>query len=160
MMTWTQKEASLLKDLKGQEQLCVDKYGKYADEACDPELKELFRTIQQVEQGHLDTVTTLLNGQMPPQGNQQNQQNQQPQRYAEFPPQGAQDVQQAYRRDKYLAEDALCTEKEVSGAYNVSIFEFRDPQVRQLLHQIQGAEQQHGEMLYRYMAKSGMYQAQ
>lgn len=160
MMTWTQKEASLLKDLKGQEQLCVDKYGKYADEACDPELKELFRTIQQVEQGHLNTVTTLLNGQMPQQGNAQKQQNQQPQRYAEFPSQGAQDVHRAFQQDKFLAEDALCTEKEVSGAYNVSIFEFRDPQVRQLLHQIQGAEQQHGEMLYRYMAKSGMYQAQ
>ena len=160
MMTWTQKETSLLKDLKGQEQLCVDKYGKYADEACDPELKELFRTIQQVEQGHLDTVTALLNGQMPPQGNTQKQQSQQPQRYAEFPSQGAQDVQRAFQQDKFLAEDALCTEKEVSGAYNVSIFEFRDPQVRQLLHQIQGAEQQHGEMLYRYMAQSGMYQAQ
>lgn len=166
MMTWTQKEASLLKDLKGQEQLCVDKYGKYANEACDPELKQIFRTIQQTEQSHLSTVTTLLNGQMPQQngqqqGNQQNQQNgQSQQRYAEFPPQSAQNVQQAMQHDKFLAEDALCTEKEVSGAYNTSIFEFRDPQVRQLLHQIQGAEQQHGEMLYQYMAKNGMYQAQ
>ena len=159
MMTWTQKEASLLKDLKGQEQLCVDKYGKYADEAHDPELKALFRQIQQTEQSHLQTVNTLLNGQMPQQNGQQNQQ-QNPQRYAEFPAQSAADVQQAMAHDKFLAEDALCTEKEVSGAYNVSIFEFRDPQVRQLLHQIQGAEQQHGEMLYQYMARNGMYQAQ
>lgn len=160
MMTWTQKEASLLKDLKGQEQLCVDKYGKYADEANDPELKALFRQIQQTEQSHLQTVTTLLNGQMPPQSGQQSQQQQTPQRYAEFPAQSAADVQQAMAHDKFLAEDALCTEKEVSGAYNVSIFEFRDPQVRQLLHQIQGAEQKHGEMLYQYMARNGMYQAQ
>ena len=163
MMTWTQKEASLLKDLKEQEQLCVDKYGKYANEACDPELKDIFRQIQQTEQSHLQTVTSLLNGQMPQQNqnSQQKQQNQQNlQRYAEFPPQGAADVQQAMQHDKFLAEDALCTEKEVSGAYNVSIFEFRDPQVRQLLHQIQGAEQQHGEMLYQYMARNGMYQAQ
>ncbi|MBR3765493.1 MAG: spore coat protein [Clostridia bacterium] len=167
MMTWTQKEASLLKDLKGQEQLCVDKYGKYANEACDPELKDIFRQIQQTEQSHLQTVTSLLNGQMPQQNGQQNQNSQQKQqnqqnlqRYAEFPPQGAADVQQAMQHDKFLAEDALCTEKEVSGAYNVSIFEFRDPQVRQLLHQIQGAEQQHGEMLYQYMARNGMYQAQ
>lgn len=161
MMTWTQKETSLLKDLKNQEQLCVNKYGKYADEACDPELKQLFRTIQQAEQGHLQSVTSLLNGQLPQPGGQQGQQDQQkPQRYAEFPPQGAQDVQQAFQHDKFLAEDALCTEKEVSGAYNVSIFEFRDPQVRQLLNQIQGAEQRHGEMLYQYMARSGMYQAQ
>lgn len=28
-MTWTQKETSLLKDLKDQEQLCVDKYAEY-----------------------------------------------------------------------------------------------------------------------------------
>ena len=39
MITWTQKEASLLRDLKSQEQLCVDKYGKYAAAACDPELQ-------------------------------------------------------------------------------------------------------------------------
>ena len=167
MMTWTQKEASLLKDLRSQEQLCVDKYGKYADEACDPELKDIFRQIRQTEQSHLQTVTTLLDGRMPQQnqqGQQQGQQNQQNQqnlqRFAEFPPQGAADVQQAMQHDKFLAEDALCTEKEVSGAYNVSIFEFRDPQVRQLLHQIQGAEQKHGEMLYQYMARNGMYQAQ
>ena len=163
MMTWTQKEASLLKDLKGQEQLCVDKYGRYASEACDPELQQIFRQIQQTEQSHLQTVTTLLNGQMPQQNGQgqQNQQSQKPlQQYAQFPPQGAADVQQAFQHDKFLAEDALCTEKEVSGTYNTSIFEFRDPQVRQLLHQIQGAEQQHGEMLYQYMAKNGMYQAQ
>ena len=163
MMTWTQKETSLLKDLKGQEQLCVDKYGKYAAAACDPELQQIFRQIQQTEQSHLQTVTTLLNGQMPQQNgqSQQNQQKQKPlQQYAQFPPQGASDVQQAFQHDKFLAEDALCTEKEVSGAYNTSIFEFRDPQVRQILHQIQGAEQQHGEMLYQNMAKNGMYQAQ
>ena len=163
MMTWTQKEASLLKDLKGQEQLCVDKYGKYAAQACDPELQQIFRTIQQVEQSHLQTVTTLMNGQMPANaGQQQGQQSQQaPQTAQDCPcqPQGM-SLQQAMAHDKFLAEDALCTEKEVSGAYNTSIFEFRDPQVRQLLHQIQGAEQQHGEMLYQYMAKNGMYQAQ
>lgn len=166
MMTWTQKEASLLKDLKGQEQLCVDKYGKYAEAACDPELQQIFRQIQQTEQSHLQTVTTLMNGQMPQQGGQSQQgQQQKPHsdehlhRYAEFSPQGM-TLQQAMAHDKFLAEDALCTEKEVSGAYNVSIFEFRDPQVRQLLHQIQGAEQQHGEMLYQYMARNSMYQAQ
>ena len=160
MMTWTQKEASLLKDLKGQEQLCVDKYGKYAAQACDPELQQLFRTIQQVEQGHLQTVTALLNGQMPA-TQQQSQPQQQPAQEQDCTCQmQGMSVQQAMAHDKFLAEDALCTEKEVSGAYNTSIFEFRDPQVRQLLHHIQGAEQQHGEMLYQYMAKNGMYQAQ
>lgn len=160
MMTWTQKEASLLKDLKGQEQLCVDKYGKYAQQAHDPELQQLFRQIQQTEQQHLQTVTALMNGQMPQQGGSQGQQmQQQNQQGCQCQPKGM-SIQQAMEQDKFLAEDALCTEKEVSGAYNTSIFEFRDPQVRQILNQIQAAEQQHGQMLYQYMAKSGMYQAQ
>ena len=34
-MTLTQKETSLLSDLKSQEQLCIDKYQRYSDEACD-----------------------------------------------------------------------------------------------------------------------------
>lgn len=160
MMNWTQKEASLLKDLKGQEQLCVDKYGKYAQQAHDPELQQLFRQIQQVEQQHLQTVTTLMNGQLPQQGGQQqNQQAQQVPHAEPSLPQGM-SVQQAMAEDKFLCEDALCTEKEVSGAYNTSIFEFRDPQVRQALNQLQSAEQEHGEMIYQYMARNGMYQAQ
>ena len=150
-MNWTQKETSLLKDLKQQEQLCVDKYGEYAARAHDPELRQLFDSIRKTEQQHLQTVCTWLN-ETPPQTAQ--------------PTQGAckacqpQDMQAAMEADKYLCQDALCTEKEVSGAYNTSIFEFRDPQVRQQLHQIQGAEQQHGEMIYQYMARNGMYQAQ
>ena len=159
MMTWTQKEASLLKDLKQQEQLCVDKYGEYAQRANDPELKQIFQSIRQTEQQHLQTVNGLINGQMPQQqGQQQQQQNAQP-KTSWNPPKGM-SMQQAMEQDKYLCQDAICTEKEVSGAYNVSIFEFRDPQVRQALHQIQGAEQQHGEMIYQYMARNGMYQAQ
>ena len=35
----TQKEAGLLKDLKDQEQLCVDKYRRHAASANDPQLK-------------------------------------------------------------------------------------------------------------------------
>lgn len=161
MMTWTQKEASLLKDLKQQEQLCVEKYGQYAQRANDPELKQIFQSIQQTEQQHLQSVSTLMNGQMPQMGQQgqQNQQTHQKQNGHWQQPTGAA-LQQAMEDDKFLCQDAICTEKEVSGAYNVSIFEFRDPQVRQVLHQIQGAEQQHGEMIYQYMARNGMYQAQ
>lgn len=161
MMNWTQKEASLLKDLKGQEQLCVDKYGQYAQRAHDPELQQLFRDIQQTEQQHLQTVTTLINGQMPQQAGQPKQQAANPnqQQACQCQPQGM-TMQQAMEQDKFLCQDALCTEKEVSGAYNTSVFEFRDPQVRQVLNQLQTAEQQHGEMLYQYMARNGMYQAQ
>ena len=49
-MQLTPKEASLLKDLKGQEQLCVDKYNRHAASANDPQLKNLFEQIAQVEQ--------------------------------------------------------------------------------------------------------------
>ena len=151
-MNWTQKETSLLKDLKDQEQLCVDKYAEYAKRAHDPELKQLFEDIRSTEQQHLAAVCTWL-GEQPPKG---------------WEVVGAQfhgvnkfaDDPEAKEADKYLCQDALCTEKEVSGAYNTSIFEFRDPQIRQQLHQIQGAEQKHGEMIYQYMARNGMYQAQ
>ena len=37
-MTLTQKETTLLSDLKSQEQLCIEKYTKYSQMAHDPEL--------------------------------------------------------------------------------------------------------------------------
>ncbi len=151
-MNWTQKETSLLKELKDQEQLCVDKYAEYAKRAHDPELKQLFEDIRHTEQQHLQTVCTWL-GEQPPEGWQLvGTQYSGVNRFA--------DDAAARDADKYLCQDALCTEKEVSGVYNTSIFEFRDPQVRHELHRIQGAEQNHGEMIYQYMARNGMYQAQ
>ena len=150
-MNWTQKETSLLKDLKEQEQLCVDKYAEYAKRAHDPELKQLFEDIRRTEQQHLTTVTAWLGQQMPKAADLVGEQYHGVNQFANDPA--------AKEADKYLCQDALCTEKEVSGVYNTSIFEFRDPQIRQQLHQIQGAEQKHGEMIYQYMARNGMYQA-
>lgn len=46
-MTLDQKEKDLLKDLKGQEKLCVDKYAKHASCAKDAQLKNLFTQISQ-----------------------------------------------------------------------------------------------------------------
>ena len=48
-MQLTQKETSLLKDLKTQEKLCVDKYTQYSADARDPQLKTLFSDIAAVE---------------------------------------------------------------------------------------------------------------
>ena len=62
MMTLSTKETNLLKDMKGQEQLCIDKYEKYAAEACSEELKTLFRTLADQERTHLTTVTDMMNG--------------------------------------------------------------------------------------------------
>ena len=38
-MMLTQKETTLLNDLKTHEQLCVDKYARYEQQAQDPQLK-------------------------------------------------------------------------------------------------------------------------
>ena len=151
-MNWTQKETSLLKDLKNQEQLCVDKYAEYAKRAHDPELKQLFEDIRQTEQQHLTTVCTWLGEGTPNANTLVGAQYHGVNEFADDPA--------AKEADKYLCQDALCTEKEVSGAYNTSLFEFRDPAIRQKQHEIQGAEQQHGQMIYQYMAKNGIYQAQ
>ena len=154
-MMWTQKEASLLEDLKSQEKLCVEKYSKYAAQAADPQLKQLFTQIQQTEQQHEQTVTAMLNGQIP----------QMPAAAQQSAPAGQMNQQPAYKAqptpekqaDAYLCQDALCTEKEVSGAYDTAVFEFRTPAARQALNEIQRAEQHHGEMIYAYMARHGMY---
>lgn len=162
-MTWTQKEASLLEDLKAQEHLCVEKYGKYAAQAIDPQLKQLFTQLQSREQQHEQTVTQMLNGQLPQQNMQQNQQQtgsqqsnqQQGMQNQPNKLQGAQ-LAQAKQADAYLCQDALSTEKHVSAVYDTSIFEFISPQARQALNQLQADEQQHGEMIYAYMAQNGM----
>lgn len=171
MVQWTQKEASLLQDLKGQEQLCVEKYNEYAQRAHDPELKNLFTSIGETEVGHLKTLTDMLNGQMPQQqsqggqqgqqsqGQQQQQQGCQCQQQVPDPGQRAQPLTPEMQQDAYLCKDLLADEKYVSASYNTSIFEFSSPQARQILNGIQSAEQKHGEQLYAYMARHGMYSA-
>lgn len=155
-MMWTQKEASLLEDLKSQEKLCVEKYGKYAQQAADPQLKQLFTQIQQHEQQHEQTVTQMLNGTVP-QMNQQGGQQQNQQNAGAQPAYGMQQSPEK-QADAYLCQDALGTEKHVSGVYNVNIFEFRSPQARDVLSHLQKEEQEHGEMIYAYMARNGMYE--
>ena len=56
-MQLTQKETMLLQDLKSQEQLCIDKYNKYAEQARDEQLKQLFSSIEQTEK---ETISLLL----------------------------------------------------------------------------------------------------
>lgn len=168
-MMLTQKETGLLNDLKTQEQLCVEKYGKYAQQANDPALRQLFDSIRQVEERHVQIVDQMLQGNLPQQ-NQQNQQNQQStqQQNQQANQQNMQNQQKpapAYgaapsqdkQLDTYLCQDALSMEKHVSSLYDVSIFEFADPAARQALNTIQSDEQHHGEQIYAYMARNGMY---
>ena len=154
MISWTPKETSLLEDLKKQEQLCVEKYSQYAAKASDSELQTIFSTIRDIEQQHLQTITGMIAGQLPetqPQGTKQGKPSTVP------PPQGQAAKTPAWQQDAYLCQDALGTEKHVSSVYDVSIFEFASPQARQVLNHLQAEEQQHGEMIYAYMQKNGMY---
>ena len=64
-MQWNQKERDLLKDLKDQEQLCVDKYMRHAENACDPQLKKLFSQLAQQEAQHLQTIHQMESGTVP-----------------------------------------------------------------------------------------------
>lgn len=149
-MQLTQKETSLLKDLKGQEQLCVDKYMKHASCANDPQLKNLFTQIARIEQQHLDTLTQIENGSVPqPGGGSQNQ----PTFSATY------DMAETMEKqtDCYLCSDVLSTEKHASHLYDTCIFEFKDENLRNVLNHIQKEEQNHGKMIYDYMTANAMY---
>ena len=58
-MQLTQKETSLLKDLKDQEKLCEEKYRKHAAAASDPQLKNLFSRLAQTEKAHYDMLVQM-----------------------------------------------------------------------------------------------------
>jgi spore coat protein CotF len=149
-MNLTQKETMLLKDMRSQEQICIEKYGKYSAEACDCQLKDLFNQLGQTEQQHLQTLDKIASGTIPQMGGGQQQTTQQTIQPSSCSPQDKQ-------KDSYLCSDALSTEKHVSSSYNTCIFEFADPAIRDILNHIQKEEQQHGERIYNYMSVNGMY---
>lgn len=182
----SQKERMLLEDLKKEEDLCVIKYQNYAQQAQDSQLSQLFNKLAGEEQKHYNTVNQLLqsggqsqSGQQGKGGSQdwkkQNQDSGQ-----DWQKQGQSGQQQPSGKpgsttaqinlsqvgssssgsDKYLLQDMLSTEKYVSSAYDTSVFESAQSNVRQALQQIQQDEQNHGEQLYQYMSSHGMYQTQ
>ena len=150
-MTLTQKELSLLKDLKSQEELCIEKYSKYENEACDGALKSLFGEIKTTEQSHLATVNRIMNG-------EEVATSQAPTAVSEkltcTPSNCPADKKS---KDAFLAKDALTMEKHVSSLYDTCIFEFTSPVLRDTLNHIQKEEQNHGERLYQYMSCNNMY---
>ena len=151
-MTLTQKETTLLQDLKSQEQLCIEKYNKYAQMAHDPELKNLFSTLAGNEQKHLDTINQILNGtevKMPDQSPSAVQ--------AKIQCKMSSCNEVEKKNDAYLCKDALSMEKHVSGVYNMGVFEFSNPTLRDTLAHIQKEEQNHGEQLYNYLNCNNMY---
>lgn len=162
----TSKEKMLLQDQIKHEELCIQKYQSYANQAQCQELKQLFTTYAQQEQQHLNTLQEILNGQIPTvsQQSSQQQQSNQPQRNtmsAQSNPQIMMGTNlMGNSSDEALCTDALTTEKYVSGTYDTTIFEFTNPQLRQVLNHIQKEEQQHGEGIFNYMQNKGLYNPQ
>ncbi|MBN9645757.1 spore coat protein [Terrisporobacter glycolicus] len=164
MVNLTTKERLLLEDEKSHETLCVSKYNDYSNRAKCQELKQLFSSLAQKEQQHLDSINQILNGTVPNvnSGGQsnQNQQNQQMQQNStlSMPNIGNNVSSSSYdENDKMLCQDTLSTEKYVSATYNTAIFEFKDKNIRQVLNHIQKEEQEHGEQIYNYMNQHNMY---
>ena len=150
-MTLSQKETALLTDLKSQEQLCIEKYTKYEQSACDPCLKSLFANIKSTEQNHLSTISRIMSGEEVATGT--------------APTAVSQKLEcsistcfaEAKQSDSFLCKDALAMEKHVSALYDTSIFEFTSPVLRDTLNHIHKEEQNHGEQLYQYMSQNNMY---
>lgn len=156
MMNLTQKERMLLEDQKKHEEICIEKYTNYANQAQDPQLKSLFQDYAAQEKQHLESINQMLSGRVPEVD--QSQQQQQKKQDASSPTkmQGTMTNQE----DAALCTDMLMTEKYVSGTYDTAIFEFTDPGARQVLNHIQKEEQQHGEGIFNYMQSNGMYNPQ
>lgn len=149
-MILTDAENMLLKDLQQQETLCRDKYEFYSSQAKDEELKQLFTRIKDEEAEHYDTITQLLNGQMPEVGTAA------PKNYQPKGTYSASGNEADKKHDALLCSDSIAVEKYVSGAYNNDLFRFASPKVRHILNHIQTEEQQHAEMIYSYKTVNGM----
>ena len=159
----SQKERMLLQDQIKHEEVCIQKYNNYSNQAQDPQLKQLFKSYADQEQNHYNTLNQILNGQVPNMGKQQSQQSQ-----AQG---GAQNQAQSgmisqtqggmqNQKDATLCADMLMTEKYVSNAYDTAIFEFKNSNIRQALNHIQKVEQQHGQGIFNYMNSKGLYNTQ
>ena len=151
-MVLTQKETTLIEDLKSAEKLCIEKYSKHAGEAKDAQLKNLFTEIANVETKHLSMLDSITDGTVPtvPKGGTSS---------------GTQTFNATYKIgespekkcDSFLCSDLLSMEKHVSGVYDTCVFEFADQGIRDVLNHIQTEEQEHGKKLYDYMSTNSMY---
>lgn len=160
-ITLSQKERMLLEDQKSHEQICIEKYNNYANQTKDNQLKQIFNANGQAERTHLDSINQLLSGKIPQMNQQQNQSsgktmgNQGSTTNMNNTQTGGVNLS-----DADMCTDLLMTEKYVSGAYDTTIFEFRDTKARDVLNHIQKEEQKHGEALFQYMESKGMYNVQ
>ena len=129
-MILTEKETAVIQELQTQEQSCIEKYGKYASQAQDTELRNLFHTLQKSEQKHYDSLRQVLSGSVP----SCNCNDSSGKNYNPSATYSAGETE-AKRSDCFLATDS---------------------DVRKLLADIQVEEQNHAEMLYKYKTVNGM----
>ncbi len=151
-MVLKEKERAAIKDLQTQEKSCIEKYGKYAELAKDPELKNLFVTLQKQEQEHYNSLGKVLEGTIPScDCNDTAGRDYQPKAtYSDMT------NPEDKKNDCFLATDCIGTEKLVSGEYNTEVFICGESSLRKLLADIQIEEQNHAEMLYKYKMANGM----
>ena len=151
-MVLSEKERTAIEDLQTQEKCCVEKYGKYASQAKDPELKALFETLQGKEREHFQSLEKVLTGTVPEcDCNDTSGRDYQPK--AAYAAIGESEEK---KHDAFLVTDCIATEKLVSGEYNTDVFIFGQCALRKLLADIQIEEQNHAEMLYKYKTANGM----
>ena len=152
MINLTEKEKFILKDLKSQEKLCIQKYAFYEEMAYDPELSDLFAQLRESEEKHLYSLNEVLNGNvMDADVNDYSAANYMPNSNYH---QGGNKAEKDH--DSFLATDAITMEKYVSGAYNFDLFQFANNKLRKLLADIEVEEQNHAEMLYKYKKANQM----
>lgn len=151
-MVLTQKEITVVEDLKTQEQACIDKYHKYSQEARDQVLRDLFSDLEKEEQKHFDSLDQVLKGSVPKcDCNDSKGRDYEPKATYK-----ALDNSEDKKHDCFLATDCIGSEKLVSGEYNSDVFAFGESDVRKLLADIQVEEQNHAEMLWKYKTVNGM----
>ncbi len=151
-MVLTQKEITTLKDLRTQEQSCIEKYTRYSKEANDTVLQNLFNELSRSEQQHFDSIEQALSGTIPKVDCNDC-------RGRDYNPKAtysANDNSTAKQEDCFLATDCIGTEKLVSGEYNTNVFVSGNSDLRKLLADIQIEEQNHAEMLWKYKSINSM----
>lgn len=146
----SQKERMILEDGKHQEDICVKKYQSFANQAKDPQLKQLLNELASEEQHHYNIINELLQGNKPNLSHSN-----QAMSNAQTPT--TTNISFSNPEDALLCGDLLATEKYVSGFYDTGVFESVNKDVREALQHIQKEEQKHGEELFNYMHANGMY---
>jgi rubrerythrin len=149
-MPLTNKEKTLIEDNLNAEYLCIRKYEQYASMASDPKIKQVFQGLATKEQQHATTLKGILT--------QNGITSQNIFETYTKPQTDLSNIQQSLGiTDAQLLNDALSTEKHVSGSYNNAVLESVDTNIRKQLQHIQQEEQGHAETLFKEMQSRGWY---